>query len=76
MRIRIIHSVGTYVLPEYRRRGIGERLRRMAMVISRELGFDKIQGVTYTEDATASIAKLGGKIVAAVMETPLKPIGE
>src|SRR2546426_3966242 len=30
-KVRMLHSVGTYVLPDYRSRGIGEQLRVMAI---------------------------------------------
>ena len=74
--VKILHSVGTYVLPEYRRRGIGERLRRLAMYTARELGYDKLQGVAYSERAATSVGRLGGKAVAIVLETPLQIKGE
>jgi len=76
LKMRILHAVGTYVSPEYRRRRIGESLRRMAMIVARDMGYDKLQGVAYSEHAAGSVGKLGGKVVAAVLETSLKPVGE
>lgn len=71
-KVRMVHSVGTYVLPEFRRRGIAEQLRRRAMKAARQAGFDGIQGFTYTKDNSKSIEKLGGRVVGVVMETPLE----
>lgn len=69
---RMIHSIGTYVLPEHRRQGIAETLRRIAMRKAKNEGFQQIQGFTYADDKSRSIVKLGGSVVGVVMITPLE----
>lgn len=71
-KVRMIHSVGTYVMPEHRKKGIAERLRRIAMTKAKNEGFQQIQGFTYSEDKSRSIRKLGGDVVGVVMVTPLE----
>lgn len=70
-RVRMLHAVGTYVLPDFRRHGIGEVLRRMAMARARELGYERLQGFAYTQDNVNGVTKLGGAVVGVVLETPI-----
>lgn len=70
-RVRMIHAVGTYVLPSFRRRGLAEQLRRMSLIKARHAGFKLIQGFTYNAENTRGVEKLGAKVVGLVVECKL-----
>jgi len=44
--------------------------------MAREAGYDKLQGVAYSEKAAASAGKIGARAVAIVLENQLQIKGE
>lgn len=70
-KVKMLHAVGTYVIPELRRKGIAETIRRIAMVRAREQGYERLQGYAHTEENTRGVTRLGGEVVGVVLETPL-----
>lgn len=70
-KMKMLHSVGTYVIPDLRRKGIAETIRRIAMGRAKEMGYERLQGYAHTEENTRGITRLGGEVVGVVLETPL-----
>lgn len=68
---KTLHSMGTYVLPEFRKQGIGEQLRREAMEAAKQQGYECIQGFARTKVNAEMIVKLGGEITGFLVETML-----
>lgn len=66
-KVPMLYSVGTYVLPEYRNKGIGESLRRGAIRVAKVMGYKMLQGVIYTEDNLRGAEKIGTRVVAKVV---------
>lgn len=68
---KTLHSMGTYVLPEFRKQGIGEQLRREAMEAAKRQGYECIQGFARSKENAEMIIKLGGEITGFLVETML-----
>lgn len=56
---RVLHGLGTYVLPEHRRSGVAKGLRDKAEALAAALGFDKVVGVAYHEAGLMSVINRG-----------------
>jgi len=69
---RILHGLGTYVVPTHRREGVSDALRDHAEQIAARLGYDKIVGIAYHEPGFASCSKRGFKAVGVNVEKVLR----
>lgn len=70
-KVKTAHSMGTYVVPAFRRQGIAEALRREAMARAKAEGFALIQGFARSHKNADPIVKLGGAITGLVVECSL-----
>lgn len=68
---RVLHGLGTYVLPPYRRVKVSEHLRNVAEAQAKRLGFEKIVGVAYHEAGAQSVLRRGFTVVGAHVEKRL-----
>lgn len=69
---KIMHGLGTYVVPTHRRSGVSERLRDEAEGLARQLGYDKIVGIAYHAPGFLSCTKRGFKAVGVNVEKVLR----
>ncbi len=61
-----------FVLPQYRRRGIGKQLVRQALEMASQNGVEVVKPYTYCDEGFAFIESLGGKAVSAQSDRTLE----
>jgi len=54
-RGRVLHGLGTYVMPEYREQGLSAELRDRAEYEAKRLGFTKVVGTAYHQAGLQSV---------------------
>lgn len=73
MAKRILHGFGTYIIPARRREGWSKRLRTRALEIARAAGYDRVDGVALDGRGLAAGKSVGGVVVGAFMQLPIRP---
>lgn len=61
LRGRVLHGLGTWVDPEYRRKGVATELRATALTMARLADFSRVIGTAFTEAGEASALANGFK---------------
>lgn len=70
-RGRVLHGLGTYVMPRFQRAGVSHHLRNCAEVQAAEMGFTKVVGVAYHEAGLKSVLARGYRNVGTHVEKEL-----
>jgi len=70
-RGKVCYGFGTYVLPNWRRRGISDQLRDAAEARAKLAGFVKVVGTAYHETGLVSCLNRGYRVAGAYVEKTL-----
>jgi GNAT superfamily N-acetyltransferase len=70
-RGRVLHGLGTYVIPEYRKKGISTFLRNVAEAEGGRSGFTKVVGTAYTQPGFQSVIARNYRIAGTYVQKEL-----
>lgn len=71
MSTRVLHGLGTYVVPDLRQSGLSNHLRNVAEAQATRLGFGKITGTAYHDVGLKSVVTRGFQTVGVLVEKRL-----
>lgn len=64
-------AMGTYVAPEYRRKGVSQVIRSHAIALAKRAGYDRILGSTYDPGGHEATERVGFKVIGSLVERKL-----